>query len=68
MHISEALYYQRRYTQEIAALKRAVTPEAAARRVALASSFAAKLKGIGMVPTPPLGADMGQRQWILELE
>ncbi|MDF7776279.1 hypothetical protein P1X14_13565 [Sphingomonas sp. AOB5] len=68
MNISQGRYYQRRYAEELAACRRAVTPEAAARRGALVISFADKLKGLGIAPTPPMPPATETRRWILELE
>lgn len=66
MHISDALYYRRRYAEELIALRRAVTPEAAARRSELVSSYAEKLRGLGMAPTPSPSSVRPARTWILD--
>jgi hypothetical protein len=48
------------------ALRRAVTPEAAARRNELVRSFAEKLQGLGVTPTPSPPSRRPGRAWSLD--
>lgn len=50
---SNERYYARRAVEELRALERAVTPEAKARRLALAEAFPRKCQAERMLSSPP---------------
>ncbi|WP_448663398.1 hypothetical protein ACG3SL_01630 [Sphingomonas sp. CJ20] len=62
---SDERYYRRRFHEELAGARRAVTPAGAERRMMLARSFADRL---GLEGFAGLDARAPARSWILELE
>jgi hypothetical protein len=50
---SNERYYARRAVEELRAVERAVTPEAKARRLALAEAFQLKCQAERMLSSPP---------------
>lgn len=62
---SDERYYRRRFAEELAAAKRAMTPAGAERRILLARSFAQRL---GLPDSAACLATSRSRKWLLELD